>query len=47
MRRRTRGGSGTGHRYVVEVELLKLQGRGQFPDELVKIEDTFTSSSGN
>jgi hypothetical protein len=35
-----RGGSGTGHGHVAEAELLKLQRRGQFPDEFVKIEDT-------
>jgi hypothetical protein len=34
------GGSGTGHSYVAQAELLKLQRSGQFPDELVKIEGT-------
>jgi hypothetical protein len=37
---RSCGGSGTGHRYVTQTELLKLQRSGQFPDEFVKIEDT-------
>ncbi len=34
-------GSGTGHchGHVPEPELLKMQNIGQFPDELVKIED--------
>jgi hypothetical protein len=32
------GGSGTDHWYVPEVELLKLQKNGQFPDEFVRIE---------
>ena len=36
--RKLRGGSGTGHGHVAEVELLKLKKNGQFPDELVKIE---------
>ncbi len=38
VRRTPSGGSGTHHRYVAQVELLKFQRRGQFPDELVKIE---------
>ena len=40
MRSRLSGGSGTGHGRVAETELLKLQRSVQFPDELVKIEDT-------
>ncbi len=40
MRRTRCDGSGTGHGDVEEDELLKLQKRGQFPDELVKIEGT-------
>jgi hypothetical protein len=34
------GGSGRIHWKLEEVELLKLQKRGQFSDELVKIDDT-------
>ena len=37
--RKLSGGSGTGHGHVAEVELLNLQKNGQFPDDLVKIED--------
>ncbi len=40
MRRTPRGGSGRVHGYVAQAELLKMQKSGQFPDELVKIEDT-------
>ena len=40
MRRTTHGGSGTSDGWIEKVELLKLQKSGQFPDELVKIEDT-------
>ncbi len=28
------------HGYVAQAELLKMQKRGQFPNELVKIQDT-------
>jgi hypothetical protein len=31
--------TGKWHSYVTQVELLKLQKSGQFPDELLKIED--------
>ena len=34
--RKVRDGSGTGHSHVEQVELLKLQKNGQFPDEIVK-----------
>jgi hypothetical protein len=37
VRRTTRGVNGTGHSWIVEAELLKLQKIGQFPDELVRI----------
>ena len=37
MRRRPRGGSGTGHGQIAQAELLKLQKSGQFPDEPVRI----------
>jgi hypothetical protein len=39
LRRTPRGGSGTdhGHESVAQVELLKLQKSGEFPDESVKI----------
>jgi hypothetical protein len=30
--------SGTGHGWIAQTELLKLQKNGQFPDELLKIE---------
>ena len=33
--RRIHGGSGTGHGDVAEVELLRMQKSGQFPDEFV------------
>jgi hypothetical protein len=36
VRRKPLGGSGTGHSYVVQGELLKMESRGQFPDELEK-----------
>ncbi len=36
-RRTPCGGSGTGHDWIAEAELLKLEKRGQFPGELVKI----------
>ena len=36
--RRLRDDSGTGHGDVPEVELLRLEQSGQFPDEFVKIE---------
>ena len=38
MRRTPRGGSGTGHGWIAQAELLKLPKSGQFPDELVKIQ---------
>ncbi len=31
----TRGGSGSGHRYVAQTELLKFHRNGQFPHEFV------------
>ncbi len=34
------GGSGTGHGWIPETELLNLQKRGQFPDESIKMKDT-------
>ena len=37
VRRRLRVGSGTDHWSITLAEVLKLQRRGQFPDELVKI----------
>ena len=36
MRRRLCVGSGTDHGDVVQAELLKMQKRGQFPDESVR-----------
>ncbi len=40
MRRTPRGGSGTGHGWIVQTELLKLKknGQSQFPDDSIKIE---------
>ncbi len=38
--RTPRGGSGTDHGQITQDELLKLQKRGQFPDEPVRIKDT-------
>ena len=38
--RRLLGDSGTGHGDVPKTELLRLKKNGQFPDEIVKIEDT-------
>jgi hypothetical protein len=32
-----RGGSGTGHGWIAQAELLKLQNSGQIPDEPVRI----------
>ena len=40
LRRTPCGGSGTGHDQFTQVELLKLQKSGQFPDESVRIKDT-------
>ena len=40
MRRTTRGGSGPGHWYIVQDELLKLENRSVAVHELVKMEDT-------
>ncbi len=40
MRRTPSGGSGRVNCLIPEVELVKIQKRGQFPDEIVKIEDT-------
>ncbi len=41
MRRTPRGGGGTDHCWITEVELLTLTTRrGQFPDESVRIKDT-------
>ena len=37
MRRRTCGGSGTGHGSITQDELLKLQISGQCPDESVRV----------
>jgi hypothetical protein len=39
-RRRPHGGSGKVHSLNEETELLKLQKRGQFPDDLAKIKVT-------
>ncbi len=38
MRTTPHDGSGTGHGWIAQDELLKIQKSGQFPDELVKIE---------
>ena len=38
--RRLSGDSGTCHGDAAQDELQRVQKRGQFPDELVKIEDT-------
>ena len=35
--RTPRGGSGRGHWFIAQAELLKLQKSGQFPDEPVRI----------
>ena len=35
-----RVGSGTGHGWIAQAELLKMKKNGQFPDEPVKIKDT-------
>ena len=37
VKRKPRGGSGTGHGRFTEVELLKMQKNGQFPDDPVRI----------
>jgi hypothetical protein len=39
------GGSGKVHSWNAQVELLKLQQNGQFPDELVKIKVTQITKS--
>jgi hypothetical protein len=40
VRRIPRVGSGTGHGWIAQAELLKMKKNGQFPDEPVKIKDT-------
>ncbi len=43
MRRTPRDGSGTGHGWITQAELLKVTKSGQFPDDLVKIKASYRS----